>query len=199
MTSAVFWQNSVILCPTSFCTPRPNLPITSGRSWLPTFVFQSPIMRQHLFWLLVLEGLIVLHRTIQLQLLQHFWLGHRLGLLWYLMVWLGNKHIILSFLRLHPNTAFWTLTDYNGYSISSKGFLPTIVDIMAEDSGKVQGWRSRQSGLCLYFKDMISINFKVSPSYILISQGLKKLFVKLAYPNCICQKNRFFWISRVLS
>ena len=30
---------------------------------------------------LVLEGLIRLHRTIQLQLLQHYWLGHRLGLL----------------------------------------------------------------------------------------------------------------------
>ena len=33
------------------------------------------------FWVLVLEGLIGLHRTIQLQLLQHYWSGHRLGLL----------------------------------------------------------------------------------------------------------------------
>ena len=31
--------------------------------------------------MLVLEGLVDLHRTIQLQLLQHYWLGHRLGLL----------------------------------------------------------------------------------------------------------------------
>ena len=31
--------------------------------------------------MLVLEGLVGLHRTIQLQLLQHYWLGHRLGLL----------------------------------------------------------------------------------------------------------------------
>ena len=37
---------------------------------------------------------------------------------------------ILSFLRLHPSTAFWTLVDYEGHSISSKGFLPTGVDIM---------------------------------------------------------------------
>ena len=36
--------------------------------------------------------------------------------------------IILSFLRMHPNTAFWTTVDYEGYSISSKGFLPTVVD-----------------------------------------------------------------------
>ena len=41
-----------------------------------------------------------------------------------------RTEIILSFLRLHPNTAFWTLADHDGYSISSKGFLPTAVDIM---------------------------------------------------------------------
>ena len=38
--------------------------------------------------------------------------------------------IILSFLRLHPITAFWTLVDYDGHSISSKGFSLTVVDIM---------------------------------------------------------------------
>ena len=31
------------------------------------------------------------NRTVQLQLLQHYWLGHRLGLLWYWMVYLGNE------------------------------------------------------------------------------------------------------------
>ena len=29
----------------------------------------------------MLESLVGLHRTVQLQLLQHYWLGHRLGLL----------------------------------------------------------------------------------------------------------------------
>ena len=43
---------------------------------------------------------------------------------------LETTEIILSFLRLHPSTAFWTLVDHDGYSISSKGFLPTVVDIM---------------------------------------------------------------------
>ena len=42
-------------------------------------------------WVLVLKGLLGLHRTVQLQLLQHFWLGHRLELLWYWMVCLGNE------------------------------------------------------------------------------------------------------------
>ena len=47
--------------------------------------------KEHLFWVLVLEGLIGLHRTIQFQYLQHYWLGHRLGLLWYWMVCLWNE------------------------------------------------------------------------------------------------------------
>ena len=35
----------------------------------------------HLSWVLVLKGLVGLHRTVQLQLLQLYWLRHRLGLL----------------------------------------------------------------------------------------------------------------------
>ena len=44
------------------------------------------------------------------------------GLLW------KQTKIILSFLRLYPGSAFWTLVDCEGYSISSKGFSPTVVD-----------------------------------------------------------------------
>ena len=51
----------------------------------------SPLSwKGHPFWVLVLKGLIGLHRTVQLQFLQHYRLGHRLGLLWYWMVCLGN-------------------------------------------------------------------------------------------------------------
>ena len=32
-------------------------------------------MKGHLFWVLILKGLVSIHRTIQLQLLQHYWLG----------------------------------------------------------------------------------------------------------------------------
>ena len=84
-------QNSVSLCPTSVCTPRTNFPVTSSISWLPTFAFWSPIMKRTSFWVLVLEDLVGLHRTVQLQLLQHYWLRHRLGLLWYWMVCLGKE------------------------------------------------------------------------------------------------------------
>ena len=49
MTSAFSWQNSISLCPTLFHIPRPNLPVTPAVSWLPTFAFQSPIMKRTSF------------------------------------------------------------------------------------------------------------------------------------------------------
>ena len=49
MTGAFSWQNSVNLCLASFCTSRPNLPVTPSISWLPTFAFQSPIMKRTCF------------------------------------------------------------------------------------------------------------------------------------------------------
>ena len=60
--------------------------------------------------MLVLKGLVGLHRTVQLQLLQRYWSGHRLGITMILngLPW-KRTEIILSFLRLHPSTAFWTL------------------------------------------------------------------------------------------
>ena len=42
-TTAFSWQNSVSLCSTSFCTLSPNLPVTPGISWLPTFACQFPM------------------------------------------------------------------------------------------------------------------------------------------------------------
>ena len=84
----------------------------------------------HLFWVLVLEGLVGLHRTVQLQLLQHYCSGHRLGLLWYWIVCLENEQKFIVILRLHPSIAFHTLLFTMKASISSKEFLPTVVDIM---------------------------------------------------------------------
>ena len=108
MTSVFSWQS---LWPASFCSPRSNLPVTPGFSWLPTFAFQSSMMKRTSFW-----GVhsrqpcrMVLHRTIQLQLLQHYCLGHKFGLLWYWMVCLGNEQSILLFLKLCASTALWTL------------------------------------------------------------------------------------------
>ena len=43
---------------------------------------------------------------------------------------LETTKIILSFLRLHLSTAFQSFADCERYSISSKGFLPIVVDIL---------------------------------------------------------------------
>ena len=138
LEEGVFYDQCVLLaklyfslCPASFCIPRPNLPVTLSVSWLPTFTFQSPIMKRHLFWVLVLKVLVGLHRTIQLQPLQCYWLGHRLGLLWYWMVCFGNEQRSFchfwDFIQVLP---FGLFVDCEGYFISSKGFLSTVVDIM---------------------------------------------------------------------
>ena len=79
------------------CVPLPCFILYSkakfacnSRCFLTSY-FYIPIMKRTSFWVFVLESLVGLHRTIQLQLLQHYWLGHRLGLPWYWMVCLGNK------------------------------------------------------------------------------------------------------------
>ena len=76
----------------------------------------SPLWwKGHLFSVLVLKGLVGLHRTVQLQLLQRYWLGHGhwLGHSWITVILNGlpwkQTEIILPFLRLHPSTAFRTL------------------------------------------------------------------------------------------
>ena len=81
----------------------------------------------HLFLVLILEGFIALHRTSQLHDLQYQWLGYRFGLLWCWMVCLGNKLRSLY----HFWSCIWDcFVDYEGYPISLKGFLPTVVEIM---------------------------------------------------------------------
>ena len=91
----------------------------------------SPLWwKGHLFGVLVLEGLAGLHRTVQIQLIQHYWLGHRLGLLWYSVIFLGIRDYSVVFEIAPKYCNSVSFVDYDGYSISSKEFLPTLVDIM---------------------------------------------------------------------
>ena len=96
ITNVFSWQNSVSLCPASFCTQGQTCLLLQVS--LDFLLWHSNPLRWkgYLFLLLVLEGLIGLHRTVQLRLLRHQWLKHRLGLLWYWMVCLGNKLILFS-------------------------------------------------------------------------------------------------------
>ena len=81
----------VSLCPASFCTPRSNFPVIPGIFWLPTFAFQSPMMKRTSF-------LGVRSRRSCRSSWDHstsasltLVVGHRLGLLWYWMVCIGNE------------------------------------------------------------------------------------------------------------
>ena len=129
MTSVFSWQNSIRLCPASFHIPRPNLPVTPGVFSLPTFAFQCPVMKRSFWGVLVLKGLVGLHWTVQLQLLQRYWLGHRLGLLWYFALETNRDHSAV-FEIASTYCISYSFVDHDGYSISSMGFLPTVVDIM---------------------------------------------------------------------
>ena len=135
ITSAFSWQNSYKPLPCFILYSKAKLAFIPGISWLPAFVFQS------LWWIglessfffffliLVLRGLPGL-----IELISFFGISGWGIYLNYCDVessaWKWTK-IILSFLRLHPKYSILdSFVDYEGYSISSMGFLPTVVDIM---------------------------------------------------------------------
>ena len=81
--------------------------------------------------MLVPKGLVGLHRTVQLQLLQHYWLGIDLDycdIEWFALE-TNRDHSVVS-----ETTSKYCISDsfvdYVSYALSSKGFLPTVVDIM---------------------------------------------------------------------
>ena len=133
MTSAFSWQNSVSLCPASFCTPGPKLPVIPGISWLPTFAFQSPMMKATF-----LGGV---NSGMSCRSSQNYSASVSSALLVKAQTWIigilnslpwKQTEIILSFLRLYPlkYCILDSLVDYDGYSISSKEFLSIVVDII---------------------------------------------------------------------
>ena len=88
-------------------------------------------MKSTSFGVLVVEGLVGLPRTIQLQLLQHYWLGHRLGYCateWFALEM--NRDHSVFFGTASKYYILDSFVDYDGYFLSSMCFLPAIVDIM---------------------------------------------------------------------
>ena len=81
--------------------------------------------------MLVMTGVVGLHRTIQLQLLQHYWLGHSLDycdIEWFALE--TNRDHSVVFEIASKYCILDSFVDYDGYSMSSKGFVPTVVDMM---------------------------------------------------------------------
>ena len=115
-----------LLAPASFHIPRPNLPVTPGVSWLPTFAFQAPIMKRTSFLHVCSKrscrssknhstsassALLVRAQTWITVILNGFpwkWRDHSV------VFETASKYCISD-----------SLVDHDGYSISSKGFLPT--------------------------------------------------------------------------
>ena len=80
--------------------------------------------------MLVLEGPVGLHRTFQLQFLQHNWSGIDLDyrdIEWFALETNRDNSVFEIATKYCISDSF---VDYDGYSISSKGFLPTVVDKM---------------------------------------------------------------------
>ena len=81
--------------------------------------------------MLVLKGLVGLHRTVQLPLLQHCWLGLDLDycdIEWFALETNRDHSVIFEIASKY--CILDSFVDHDGYSISSEGFLPTVVDIM---------------------------------------------------------------------
>ena len=80
--------------------------------------------------MLVLKGLVGLHRTVQLQLLQCYWLGIDLDYCDIERFALETNRDHSVIFEIAPKYCILDfVVDYEGYSISSEGFLPTVVDI----------------------------------------------------------------------
>ena len=85
----------------------------------------------HLFLVLVLEGLVGLHRTIHLQLFWHFVWGIDLddcGVEWFALEMTRDHFVIFETAPEYCISD--SFVDCEDYSISSKGFLSTVVDTM---------------------------------------------------------------------
>ena len=81
--------------------------------------------------MLVLEGLVGLHRAIQLQLLRCYCSGIGLDycdIEWFALGMSRDHSVIFEIASKYLISD--SFVDYHGYFSSSRGFLPTVVDIM---------------------------------------------------------------------
>ena len=81
--------------------------------------------------MLVLKGFVGLHRTIQFQFLQHYWWDIDLDycdIEWFALE-MNRDHPVIF--EIAPKYCILdSFVNHDGHSISSEGFLPSVVDIM---------------------------------------------------------------------
>ena len=81
--------------------------------------------------MLVLEGLVGLHRTVQIQLLKHSGRGIDLDysdIEWFALETNRDHSVVFEIASKYCISD--SSVDYDSYSISSAGFLPAVLDIM---------------------------------------------------------------------
>ena len=81
--------------------------------------------------MLVLKGLVGLHRTVQLSFFSITGWGIDLNycdIEWFALEMNRDHSVVFEIASKHCISD--SFVDYDGYSISSKGFLPTVVNIM---------------------------------------------------------------------
>ena len=130
LISAFSLQNSVSLCPASFCTSRANLSVTPGISQLSPFTFQSLMMKRTSIIVSILEGLV---GPIELFNFNFFGIIRwAIDLDYCDFEWFALETDGSVIFEIACKYCIWdSFIGYEGYSISSKGFFPTAVDIMA--------------------------------------------------------------------
>ena len=100
--------------PASFCSSKAKFAFYSRCFLTSYFCIPVPYNEKDLFfWVLVLKGLVGLPRTDQLQLLQHYWLGHRLGLL-NCLPWKQTEFILSFFETASKYCISDSFADYMG-------------------------------------------------------------------------------------
>ena len=81
--------------------------------------------------MLLLKGPVGLHRTVQLQLLPHYWLGIDLDYCdseWFALETNRDHSVVFEIVSKYCISN--SFVDHDSYSISSEGFLPAVVDVM---------------------------------------------------------------------
>ena len=128
MSSAFPWQNSISLCSASFCTKAKFA--CYSRYLLTSYIcIPVPYDEKTSFFGVSSRKSCRSSQNHSSSISSALVVGAQT---WITLVLNGlpskQTEIILSFLRLHPSTAFQTLFfNYEGYFISSKGFLLTVV------------------------------------------------------------------------
>ena len=124
-------NKTVSLCPASFCTPRPNLPLFQVSLYFLHLLSNPTWWKAQLFLVLVLEVLQVFIELVNFSFFSISGWGiysNYCDAEWFTLEMNWDHSVIFEITR--KDSISESFVNDEDYSISSKGFLPTVVDIM---------------------------------------------------------------------